>query len=644
MSTTEKEDAKLDLMFKMKFKEALSYINKGLGIDQGNEYIPESIEELNLYEAAGGFKLAKETEIEQGLDYTFYISEWKETKKKLIRDACVINCLGTKDFTDPYTKKVKTRYVDPEYYIGQYSKHWDHNNMSYGGEIIQVPIGDIRKMNIPGVEENSLIELARQWSGVGGNISVTNCQYYEDSNTGNYDSMLVDVLDAEWKSVNSEYKTTRKNQFGTENMYDEKWGKVYDSDTRKTSKYDIQVVYKCKWILGTDHVYDFGLQYDIPRPGKKEVELSYHLYKLPYRSLVSLAESHLHQIALTFFKLQNAIAMASPPGIAIEFTAIQNMTLGGNKLKPLELLKIKRQTGDLIYKATTHAGHPNTPGAYRPIQELQGGIGSQLQEFITIFDFNMNAIREITGINQIADASNPNPEMSVGGSEIAMAATNNALRPIYSAYIHIKEQTAKNISLRLQLLIKHDKEAYTGYIPVIGSTGVQVISVGADTVDANYYIKYEAKPTEKRKEIIRQAAIAAMSPDRDGVKGIELPDYLMIERQLENGSLKFAEVYLNYRSEKNKERQLKLQRDNMSLDKQRELEAVQLKSQLSLQELKQKTDEDIRLYEAKKILDEKYAVPQHAREMQKIGAQASMGIVQDAAKQEVATAVTAPTA
>jgi hypothetical protein len=131
-STDEKEETKLDMEYRMKFKEAVKYIEQGLGIDRSNEYIPESMEEMNLYEGAGGFKLAKETEIEQGLDYTFYISEWKEIKKKLIRDLCVINCAGTKDYTDPYTAKVRVRYVDPAVYVGQYSKHWDHKNMEWG--------------------------------------------------------------------------------------------------------------------------------------------------------------------------------------------------------------------------------------------------------------------------------------------------------------------------------------------------------------------------------------------------------------------------------------------------------------------------------------------------------------------------------
>jgi hypothetical protein len=636
-STDEREAMKLDMEYRMKFKEAVDYIEKGLGIDRSNEYIPETMEELNLYDGAGGFKLAKETEIEQGVDYTFYISAWKEIKKKIIRDLCVVNCAGTKDYTDPYTSKVKVRYVDPENYIGQYSKHWDNHNSEFGGEIIQVLISDIRKLNIDGVNENMLLNLARDYVGVGNNTSEGTFSYNSEDGTCNYDSFLVDVMDIEWFSVDSKYMTTRNSGHGEGMIYEEKWGKVYNDEKKKTEKYDIKVVYKCRWIIGTDIVYDFGLQHDIPRPGKKEVELSYHLYKLPFRSLVSLSETHLHQMAIAYYKLQNAIAMASPPGIAIEWTALQNMTLSKKKMEPLDILKIKTQTGNLIYKATTATGNQNIPGG-RIIQELGGGIGAQLQEFISIFQFNTEAIRELTGINQIADASSPNPEQSVGGSQIAMAATNNALRPIYSAYLNLKEQSAKNISLRLQLLIKHNEEAYTGYMPVIGKIGVQIISVGADTVDADYYIKYEARPTDERKATIKDAAIKAMSPDRDGIIGIELPDFLMIERLLESGSLKYAEAYLNYKSKKNKDRQLKVQRENMELDSQREQQNTTLKAQVAESLEKTKTDEQIRLYQAKKQIDEQFAQRQHERAKELLQIESGLGIVQDTAKSQLTQA------
>jgi hypothetical protein len=307
-------------------------------------------------------------------------------------------------------------------------------------------------------------------------------------------------------------------------------------------------------------------------------------------------------------------------------------------MEPLDLLAIRSQTGNIIYKVTTHKSVQNVSGL-KPIQELVGGIGPQLVEFIKVFDLNIGFIRENTGINQIADATAPNPEMSVGGSEMALAATNNALRPIYSAYKTIKERTARNVSLRMQLLIKHNKEAYNGYMPVLGRIGVQVISVGADTVDADYSIKYEAKPTDKRKETIKQAAITAMSPDRDGVIGIELADYLMIERMLEGGNLKYAEALLNYRSKKNKERQLNLQRENMTLDKQREQEGNQQKAQLAMQQEQIKTNEAIRLYKEKKAIDEQYAQLEHKRQMELVGLQSSLGIIQDTAKQKSAVPV-----
>ena len=359
-------------------------------------------------------------------------------------------------------------------------------------------------------------------------------------------------MDAEWFSVNSKYYSKRANDHGETYTYEEKWGRNVNNKKKTTEIKNFKVVYRCKWIVGTDLVYDYGLQYDVPRPGKKEVELSYSFYQLPGRSLVSLMVQSLDSLQLTWLKLQNALAMSANAGIAVEYTAISNMKLGGNKLEPLELLTIRRDTGDLIYKSTTHRGVMNVPAGFRPVQELTGGIGPQLDEFIKIIDLNINLIRSLTGINQIADASTPNPEQSVGGSELAVAATNNALRPIYSGYIRLKEFTARRCALRLQLLVKHDKKAYEGYIPVVGRVGVKTLSIGADAIDANYFIKIEARPTELQKQDIRKAAVDAMQPSRDGHSAIEYPDYLLVTRALNDGNLKWAEGYLSWKSSQSK--------------------------------------------------------------------------------------------
>jgi len=633
-STKEKEEMQLRAAFNMKYRSVLSEIEKGMGIESGDQFMPESLEELELYSGMGGFKLAREIEMEEGLDHIFYISDWKEIKKKLTRDLLTFNACCVKDYTDNYVGKVKSRYVDPAMFIGQFCSNFDYRNMEWAGEIIQQSVSEIVKQD-PTVDLLKLQSHAKLFNGINGNPKLNEAVFGTDMSGGMnncaWSNFLVDVLDYEWKSINSEYWTTRKTQYGEDLKYREEWGTVKDTDKKKTTVYNIHVVYKARWVIGTDIVYDFGLQHDIPRPNGKEVALSYHFYKYSDKAIVQSAEPCVHQIALAHIKLQNALAQAAPAGISIEYTSLQNMKLGGNKMEPLELLRMRKQNGDLIFKATTHKGQLNIPGGYRPVQELSGGIGAQLDEFIKIFNLYIEFIREVTGINQVADASSPNPRASVGGSEMALAATNNALRPVYSAYIAVKERVAKNACMRMQLLIKHNKKAMEGYIPVLGRVGVKIVSTGADTVDATYYIKFEAKPTDQRKQTIRDAAIIAMTPGKDGAKGIELPDFLLIERLLEDGNLKYAEAYLNYRSQKNAEKQLQLQRENMMLDQKSAQEALQLKHSQELEKLTKETDEKIRYKEAELALMEKYNATSHERDKEKIALQSTMNAIEKSA-------------
>ena len=630
-STEEKELNQIRKWFKAKYQDIINNVRQINHQDPLSEWLPETVDELELYKTMGGFKLAKEMEIEEVLQYTFYISDWAETKRKLINDFVTINCGATKDYTDQYTKKAKTRYVDPRNLIMQYSKHWDHRNSEYAGEIIKETISNVRKNT--NLSEDQLRNIAQFYNGRNLNPSLASWSTDDLMNQGGtsgykYDSFLIDILDYEWFSIDEKYRTTRRNDRGEEFTYDDDWGKVHNTEKRKTEIKRYKTVYKAKWIIGTDFVYDFGHQYDITRPGKKEVELSYKLYVLPGRSIVSLCVPNLDQIQLTWLKMQNALAMSSNAGIAAEYTSLQNMTLGGQKMQPLEILSIRRDTGDLIYKLTTHMGKPNVPGGARPIQELEGGIGRQLEEFMRLFELNLNFVRDVSGINQIADASTPDPNQSVGGSQLAVAATTNALRPIYSAYIRMKELTARSSALRVQLLIRHSKKAYEGYMPVVGGAGVKILSVGTEVMDADYHIKIQARPTEQRKQLILDAAIQAMSPDKDGYVGIEYPEFLMVERMLEDGNLKYAEYFLTYRSQRNKERQDIRMKENQKMDAEFAQQTAQVKAEEERTTKQFDTDEKIRFEQAKAEINESVEMRKHEREKEKIILQAQAKALQ----------------
>lgn len=616
-SSQERDTEKLRKWFKGRYRPILEAAHQFAGVKQEPEWIPETLDELEIYQQVGGFKLAKETEIEEALAYTMYISDWKEVKRKMLDDLATLNCSAVKDFTDPYTRKAKARWVDPVKLIMQYSRHWDHRNSEYAGELISETISNLRKnTDLP---EQTLRELAQFYNGRNANQNLSSWTEEDLQLHGGgwkYDNFSVEVMDAEWFSVNQKYFMNRTNERGDTLQFEQDDNKLYNTPKKKTTINKYKVVYRAKWIIGTDFVYDYGLQYDVPRPGKKEVELSYKFYKLPGRSIVSLSVPNLDQIQLTWLKMQNALAMSSNSGVAVEYTSLMNMKLGGEKMEPLDILSIRRDTGDLIYKMTTHMGKQNIPGGMRPIQELVGGIGPQLAEFTQLFDLNLNFIRDLTGINQVADASNPDPNQSVGGAEMAIAATSNALKPIYSGYVRLKELVARSCAIRVQLLVRHDKKAYEGYIPVVGGSGVKILSIGTDVIDADWEIQIQAKPTAQRKQMIMEAAMKSMQPDKDGFTGIEEADFMMIERLLEAGNAKLAEVMLTYRSKKNKERQLKIQRENMELDKKngQELDAAKQEQVRQTAEFESglKINEDTN----KLDLEDRNAANQHQRDME----------------------------
>ena len=623
LSFEQRQIIKISKWFKKKYKPLIDAVNSFAGYQPEPEWLPNSMEELLLYEKGGGFKLSQEKNIEEAIHYSFYLSDWKEIKRKMLDDFMDIGMAAVKDYTDQYTRKAKMRYVDPLKLIMQYSRHSDHRNSEFAGELIKVSISEIRKNT--NLSEDTLRGLAQYYNGRGGNPNLSSWDE-NDLRFGSgwkYDNFQIDVMDAEWVSINDKKLMRRKTKYG-ELVYDQEDDKIYDSEKRKTELKRYKTIYRAKWIIGTNYVYDFGLQYDIPRPGKKEVELSFKFFKLPGRSLVDLAVPNLDQLCLTNYKLQNAIAMAPPSGVAVEYTSLNNMKLGGNKLEPLDILAIRRGQGDLIYKLTTIGGRPNVPGGMRPVQELEGGIGRQLDEYIRLFELHINFIRDLTGINQIADASTPDPNQSVGGSQLAVAATNKALKPIYAGYIALKEKVAKTTSLRIQMLVRHDKKAYEGYIPVVGQQAVRLFRAGEDIVECDYAIMIVARPTAQRKQIILEAAKQAMIPDREGYVGIEVQDFMLIERMVEEGNLKFAEMYLNARSQANKALQIKRQRENMDYAAKRDQEVALTKE--NEQRKTKQLDNDLKkdFEQFKKQLEDDSEYKKHKWRMEEIELEKSL--------------------
>lgn len=569
----ERSQQKWNLWAEKKLQGFFSQFPEELGLQANLDELPglpENIQELEMFKEMGSFKLKEELSIELLLKDSFYRSNWKDIKDKIYEDLFDLGRAAVKDYVDPYTKEVRSMYLDPVDMIVGGSRSKTYDNISHAGVIRHLTISQLRteakNSKTSNITEEQLHTLAQTYAGYGGN---SNNQYdyeyynYNDDNaTHPYDEVTIDVLDYEAFSsdiMNFEKKTLPN---GESYIYRKPYSYQGEaSETRTHLRAEKKTVYKGKWIIGSDLIYDWGLKEDVPAEDPKEPKLSFHLYKLTNKSMVAQIVSMVNDAQLAVLKIRNASAMAAPRGLRVEYGSLQNMTLGGQKMDPMDILTIRRKQGDLVYKATTHHGQFTPTGAgNNPIGETEGGIGPFLSEQINIIDMNLNMIRNTLGISQPVDGSTPPAKMAVGVANQAEGAMNNVLQNLYKGYIFLKEDTAKSMSLRHQIVARHgDRHVQQR---AVGGNVIKVIKIGSKVSMMQFGIKLEARPSPEIKADIRIAAARSHEASKEGRPGITMSDYLFVVRQLDIGNLKYAQMVLAYKEKKAEEKMTRLAQQN----------------------------------------------------------------------------------
>ena len=538
-------------------------------------FVPETIAELDMYMSFGGFKLKEEIAIKMFLDETLYISNWKDIKTQIFEDAFDVGLISVKEYIEPVTKKIKGKYIDPQYLIAQYSRSNTFDNIRRAGNFEFYTISQLRETGK--FSEDELLSIAQKYQGLLGNAQLNNFlnqyDYYQVNGVYIYDLFKIIVLENEWFNDDTITSVSITNKYGNTNttIVDDDYSKK-NNENRKVKKEKLRKVYEAKWIVGSDIVFDYGLKEDVAYPPK----LSYHIYKIADKSAVSTIIPIADNMQLSWMRFQNAQSMARPAGVEINIDMLKNISMGGKGISEMDVLKIFNQMGHLLYSGTTHHSKINNQGS--PIKEMEGGLGRQLNEFITTFDFNLKMMQSILGINDVAAGENPRPGALVGTSEIAINATTNSLQPVYNAYISVKERFCRACVDRLQVLAKFGD--ITIYDTSIGKVGTQVIVIGKDINQYDYALRIELKPTDEDKKIILNAALESLKSKRQGGAGIKMSDFMFVKRQLQAGNSLYAESYLAYKEEQSEKEKDKSAEKNMQQNSQIQQETEKMKQQI----------------------------------------------------------------
>jgi hypothetical protein len=430
-------------------KEMIDQLNAATGqnfyASPDPQELPVNKEELDLYLQLN-YKQAIEIAEEEVISNVFNYNKYDETKKRLAYDLTVlgISCVKT-NFN--LANGITVDYVDPANLVYSYTDDPNFEDIYYVGEVKSLSLEEIKKQ-FPYLTQSELEEI-QEYSG--------NNNYRSNFYNYDYDRNLIQVLYFEYKTYQNQVFKIKKTDQGLEKALE----KDDSFDPPETDNFNkvhraIEVLYSGAKILGHEKMLKWELAKNMTRPysDQTKVEMNYaisapRMYKGRIESLVSKCIGFADMIQLTHLKLQQVLSRMVPDGVYVDVDGLAEVDLGnGTNYNPAEALNMYFQTGSIVGRSLTQDGDPNRGKV--PIQELQTSSGiSKIQALIQTYQYYLQMIRDVTGLNEARDGSQPAKDSLVGLQKLAAAASNTATKHILQSLMYLTIRSAENISLRV---------------------------------------------------------------------------------------------------------------------------------------------------------------------------------------------------
>jgi len=561
---------------------------------------PQSLKELDMLQGLGCFTLPLEISLQKKITKTSLpLSQWSETETKLKEDGIDIGVMATQCYCDTVDGVPKVRYVDPQYLIIRHTRDQSFERIADAAEVRFFTIAQLREH---GLSEKQIYEAASSYSGEFTNEVYMDQYTFYNQNRQVLDRFIIPILDMDFESFCTNTLEYR-NIGGVDVPFELPAGS--NKSTRKTNRLEKNQYarrYRCKWVIGTEIVFDYGYQFDVPFDDQNMPLCSYKVYRCSMRSMTSRCISTIDDLQLAVLKFRAAWAKAKPSGIRVEWGSISNMTFGGEKMDPKDILRMYNQSGDLIYRAQMIDGR-YVAGQAPPVEELKGGMGPLLNEFITTFQLHTQTLRELTAIGEVVDGSLGAGDQLVGVAKMAEAATSDAHRNVLMGYKNIKEKVCTDLCIRWQnyTILKGGSQVKTA---PYGGNALEIIRLSAEDAKHKVRVICEAEIDDGIRDRIMSAADTSLAAAKQGAAGITMADYFFIMESLQSGNLKWAAMYLSYREEQEKKRLQMMQQENMQMNGENMQAQEKMKAEAAM-ELQAAAQETILIETESKIAIEK---------------------------------------
>jgi hypothetical protein len=513
------------------------------------EDLPQNNEELGIHMQLS-YKQSIEIAEEEAINNTLAFNKYELTKRRVAQDLVVLG-IGAVKTSFNLSEGVKVDYVDPANLVYSYTEDPNFQDIWYVGEVKYISLSEIKK-EFPTLTDSELEEI-QKYPG---------SKSYNYQFNGRNDGNSIAVLYFEYKTYQDQVFKIKETPTGLEKALEKPdTFNPPKSDNFERISRSIEVVYEGAKILGHDMMLKWSLARNMVRPDSNlvKVNMSYNIcapkmYKGRIESLVGRMTGFADMIQLTHLKLQQVLARVVPDGVFLDVDGLAEVDLGnGTNYNPAEALNMYFQTGSILGRSMTQEGGAN-PGKV-PIQELQTSAGgAKMQSLIQTYQYYLQMIRDVTGLNEARDGSSPDPNSLVGLQKLAAANSNTATKHIVQASLFLSAKTCENIALRISDALEYPltREALRSSI---SSYNVGTLE---DMYNLNLFefgIYLELVPDEEEKAQLEQNIQIALK-----TQSINLEDAIEI-RQINN--LKLANQVLKVKRKEKAAADQKAQQANI---------------------------------------------------------------------------------
>ena len=552
------------------------YNEFGINIYENDpDTLPENEEELQLHMQLS-YKDSIEIAEEEAINNVFDHNKYELIKKRLDYD---ITVLGIGAVKNEYTTSegINIKYVDPSDLVYSYTESPYFDDIYYVGEIRRVSVVDLKKQFPKLTDEDIRIHA----EGQGSNVKLYNKSY---AGADSEDDAYVYVLYFEYKTYRDQVHKIKETSTGASKAIakDDTFDPPKDQGARfeKVSRTS-EVIYEGAKIIGNNKLLKWQLAENMTRPKSNTVkaQFSYNIvaprmYKGKVESLVSRMTTFADMIQLTHLKLQQVLSRMVPDGVYLDADGIAEIDLGnGTNYNAQEALNMYFQTGSVIGRSMTQDGEFNNGRV--PVQELQSsGANAKISSLISSYNYYLQMMRDVTGLNEARDGSTPDKNALVGLQKIAAANSNTATRHILQSGLYLTLKTAEAISLRISDVLEFGPTRES-FIQSIGKSNVGTLEEVAKLQLHDFGIFLELAPDEEEKQLLENNIQISLQKEQ-----INLEDAIDI-REIKN--LKLANQLLKLRRRQKFEQDRLIQQENIQMQSQSNAQAAQVAAQADVQ-------------------------------------------------------------